>query len=111
MNKLKVLFTCLSVWVFAGCGKVIYDLSSPKATVLPATKPSEMLTVVADTILNILSNSLLEITMVVISIVLYLRYQAFKRHQRQLAQPLNERHYVDLKTHEGSWHFDEEEKL
>jgi hypothetical protein len=111
MKKLKYFFMYLPSWLIIGCGRVAYDLSSPKAAATPAAQPSEIFTVAADTLLNILNNSLLEITMVVIAIVLYLRYQAFKHQQRQLVKPQNERNYVDLKTHEGSWHFDEEEKL
>ena len=111
MNKLKYFLVYLSAWFVTGCGRVAYDLSSPKAAAIPAAKPSEIFTVAADTLLNVLNNSLLEITMVVIAIVLYLRYQAFKYQQRQFTKPQNERNYVDLKTHEGSWHFDEEEKL
>jgi len=111
MSKLKYLFAYLPTWFVIGCGHVAYDLSSPKATATPVAQPSEIFTIVTDTLLNILNNSLLEMTMVVIAIVLYLRYQAFKRQQRHLAAPQNKSSYVDLKTHEGSWHFNEEEKL
>ena len=110
MKKLKYSFMYLPVWLIVGCGRVAYDLSSPKAAAAPAAKPLEIFPVAVDTLFNILNNSLLEITMVIIAIVLYLRYQAFKYQQRQLTRPQNERNYVDLKTHEGSWHFDEEEK-
>jgi len=110
MEKLKYLFMYLPVWFIVGCGRVAYDLNSPKAAVTPAAKPLEIFPVAVDTLYNILSNSLLEITMVIIAIVLYLRYQAFKRSQRQFTKPQDEHNYVDLKTHEDSWHFNEEEK-
>jgi len=110
INNFKNLVICLTVGIFTGCGKVAYDLSSPKAVATPAAVPSKLFSIATDTLLNILGNSLLELTMAVIAIVLYLRYQAFKRQQRQFRQPPDVRHYVDIKTSEGSWHFNEEEK-
>jgi hypothetical protein len=110
MNKLKYFLVYLSAWFITGCGRVAYDLSSPKAAVIPTPKPSEVFSVAVDTLYNILSNSLLEITMVIVAIVLYLRYLAFKRQQYKLIPSRKGRDFVNFKTEESAWHFNEEEK-
>ena len=110
MKKLKYLFMCLPAWFIVGCGRVAYDLNSPKAAAIPPVKTSEAFSVAVDTLFNILNNSLLEITMVIVAIVLYLRYLAFKRQQYKLIPSRKGRDFVNFKTEESAWHFNEEEK-
>lgn len=110
LRNLKNLLICCAAGIVSGCGKVAYDLNSPKATVMPPVKSSEVLSVAVDTIFNILSNSLLEITMVIIAIVLYLRYLAFKRQQHRITPAQKNRNFVNFKTEERAWHFNEEDK-
>ena len=103
-------FLAAGVWFFSGCGRIAYDLSAPKAIPAPAVQPEAVGSIALNTLLNILGNSLLELILVVIAIVLYMRYQGFKRQQKIDVFKHNEKAFVDFHNSPSAWHFNEEEK-
>ncbi len=94
----------------AACGALRYSHSAYKTVPVAAPKPIEPYQMVADTLFNVLANSLLEVILLLIAVVLFMRYRhSRQRGQRQSLQDAPTS-YVAVKnkaTH-GSWHFNEE---
>jgi hypothetical protein len=98
--------------VLAGCASMNSSAVALKAAPAPTAKTTAAPMLVLDTMTNILSNSLLELILLLIAVVTFLRYRALHKDNRKQRVGRVLENVMDLKNAEedSAWYFKEDER-
>lgn len=111
MRRVRKILLFLSVWFFSACGSLYHSTLTEKAYPAPAMPAAGAAQITLDTILNMLSNSLVELILLLIAVIMFLRFKAShrKKSNHEPNQFKNSLH-LDGPLENSAWHFDEDEK-
>jgi len=118
MRLKKILVNGLifySLSILSGCGRIASTAGEPHSVAAALPQHIGMSTIVFDTILNILRNSLLEVILFLIVVVLFVRYRPAGERKNSAYKNHNDdnRHNVLSYNNDfdySNWYFDEDSR-